>query len=95
MVGSQEINIVCNQEHLGSEARHFTTASGPISGISVLICKMGTPADELKLVPKIKGPLSVLGVWLVIFALCVSSKSQPPAETRPAGALRCRALAVR
>lgn len=68
MAGTQEINIFRNQANLGSEASHCTAASGPISGLSVLGCKMGTPADELTLLLKTKAPPSVLGVWLVTFA---------------------------
>lgn len=60
MAGPQGMNMVCNQANLGSEASHFTTATQPISGLSVLICKMETPADELKLLLKTKAPLCLV-----------------------------------
>lgn len=97
MAGTQEINIFRNQANLGSEASHCTAASGPISGLSVLGCKMGTPADELTLLLKTKAPPSVLGVWLVTFAFHLVSLIGEPGTCRRrlVGALRCGVLAVR
>lgn len=55
VASTQEVSILCNQTK-GSDAGNFTAASASTSGLRVLICKLGTPANGLKVLLKTKAP---------------------------------------